>query len=81
MSTLAEDFRDWLGDAKPGNCCAYYAGHLARDRDAGPYAPEINDLAKAVMQAAEEGWVTLTQEREGEGVCVYLATRTTEIMG
>lgn len=68
----ARDFETWLRyGRKPGQKIAYHSGLLMADRQRHA---SLNDLARAVWKAYEQGRVALTQVRHGEGKYLYLAT-------
>ena len=70
------EFRGWLAETEAGARLRYHVGHLGVDReeDTG-----LNALASAIMEAAEAGFVTLSQQRLVDGGCAYFAQRTQEI--
>jgi len=81
------EFYDWMKQSNNGDVLIYWTGDLQNDRQAhvDPYdidAAErriavnaLNVTASAVLRAAEEGLVALTQKRLEEGVYEYRATR------
>jgi hypothetical protein len=84
--TTAEAFKAWLAKAKPGDRCCYYVGLLAADASAemSKLKPRariaLERLKEQTWEQASQGRVELTQRREGEQMCAYLATATSAQM-
>jgi hypothetical protein len=72
---------DWIVDAKPHDCIAYYRGHLALDRCESTGVLRSVDrrrlatVANRVMVASEQGLVFPVQKRIGPHDYLYLAVR------
>jgi hypothetical protein len=73
-------FVAWLSKSSPGEICTYHYGILMRDRQTAPHGTmrkgtQLDNLANAVMAAADGGAVKLVQRRIDEGMCQYLAVK------
>jgi hypothetical protein len=75
------EFHAWLARARPGEQFEYHRGHLIWDRSPASDLAEderraLAKVADAALQAAEDGFVHLFQQRNGPLDFSYLAVRT-----
>lgn len=74
----ADDFRQWLRTAKPGERRPYFHGNLAKmrqDRAASERMLTMLGMAKEAELAHQAGMVSLVQRRLGPDTFEYLAER------
>ena len=67
MKTVTTDMglMQWVADAKLGDRCEYYRGHLAQARI--PAQKQVNALADTAWDLEQKRLVHLVQERVDEG--------------
>ena len=84
QSRTSRAFDYWLAHGAPGSRFVYYTGFLGRDRfvvnwrDGRPHVrlvEPLHSLALKVMDACEQGYVTLVQHRIAPEVFEYIAVR------
>ena len=85
-SVSRAEFHAWLAPAKPGEQFEYHRGHLVWDRSPASDLAEderraMAKVADAALQAAEDGFVHLFQQRNGPLDFSYLAVRTSRRAG
>lgn len=83
--TSANDFLKWLSESRTGGMCIYYTGFLAVDRftivGKDPETqitirkPEIDDLARVVIDAFDRGRVHLFQRKLHDNEYQYIAMK------
>jgi hypothetical protein len=72
MKRTPDEFKEWVRTAEVGDRLLYMQAD---------YAQRVPDLAKAAMEAAEQGEVFLSQKKIGVGVYNFYATRVSKKTG
>jgi len=72
---FASEFERWLSEAKAGDSCIYFTGHMA---EAAFRHERAAALRKAVHKAFDAAEVTLAQYRCGKKSFTYTAQRITD---
>jgi len=84
MATPAQVFQQWLDLGEPGSALIYHTGNLAADRvvmarDGATTlflpVPEIDEVGKMALSAAERGECLLVQRGKEQGVYEYIAIK------
>jgi hypothetical protein len=87
------EYYDWMNSAKNGDILVYWHGCLQYDRQVMiPFddvmrsadrlrIASLNAVASRVFDDAEDGLLSLTQHRLGEGISEYRATRRRQSFG